>query len=136
MLEGSSYNAEAYGQERFLDHDKVTGAVDRIYRRIDWSDHDACWEWPGAHNFKGYGLISVQNRHVCTHRLMYWVERGPIPSGMLVLHKCDNSKCCNPAHLFLGTHKENTQDMIKKRRGVNPPTHRGADCTWSKLTTA
>ncbi len=136
MSDSRRYDPTDWGRERFLGPDERNFAVDRIYRRIDWSDYDGCWEWHGAHNKKGYGIISIDNRRICTHRLMYWVERGAIPAGMLVLHKCDNPKCCNPAHLFLGTAKENTQDMMKRGRGAPPPTHKGESCTWSKLTTA
>lgn len=67
------------------------------------------------------------------HRVMYAAEVGQIPLGLLVLHKCDNPKCCNPEHLFLGTHKDNTQDCIAKGRFVITP-HKGEKNGNSKLT--
>lgn len=52
-----------------------------------------------------------------THRVSFALRNGPIPHGMLVLHKCDNPPCCNPEHLFLGNTRENAWDMISKGRG-------------------
>ena len=50
------------------------------------------------------------------HRIAWEFENGPVPDGMCVCHSCDNPPCCNPKHLFLGSHQDNTQDMMKKGR--------------------
>lgn len=77
---------------------------------------DACWPWIGAITKGGYGLLSAEGTQHYSHRLSYQMNHGEIPSGLWVLHKCDNRKCCNPAHLFLGTHIDNMRDASQKKR--------------------
>lgn len=78
-----------------------------------------CWEWQASCYPAGYGAIKV-NRHVIgAHRYAYMVFRGPIPRGLFVMHACDNRLCCNPAHLSLGTPRENVLDMMRKGRNRN-----------------
>lgn len=66
-----------------------------------------CMEFQGALNSSGYGNIRIGDRVIGAHRVAYTVYNGEILDGMHVLHKCNNPKCCNPDHLFLGTHKDN-----------------------------
>ncbi len=72
-----------------------------------------CWIWTASKDTHGYGKTG---RNIKTHRLSWEVNVGPIPPGLCVLHKCDNPPCCNPQHLFLGTKKDNSQDMSSKNR--------------------
>lgn len=83
-----------------------------------------CLEWTGGTNDKGYGKIGVEDKKtVYVHRLAWAITNGPIPSGLKVLHHCDNPPCCEAEgddHLFLGTQAENLADMTAKgRRGTN-----------------
>lgn len=84
---------------------------------------DECWEWNGLCNQDGYGQKKINGTSWQTHRLAFawatgnWTDNGPkIPDGMLVLHRCDNPPCCNPSHLFLGTHADNVRDAVSKGR--------------------
>ena len=75
-----------------------------------------CWLWIGAlknkygHGVMGMGLSKATNKLIASHRLSYLLNVGPIPEGLHVLHKCDNQNCCNPEHLYLGTHQDNMRD--------------------------
>lgn len=85
--------------------------------RLDYQEHTGCWNWKGHLNNKGYGTISWKGKQVLASRLvaMFWLglkENDPRD----VLHRCDNGKCFNPKHLFLGTHQENMQDSARKGR--------------------
>lgn len=75
-----------------------------------------CWEWAGYCNPDGYGQRKINGKTLRAHRMSYTVYSGEIPEGLCVLHKCDNPKCCNPEHLFIGTHSDNMKDMWDKNR--------------------
>lgn len=77
---------------------------------------DKCWEWTGGLDRQGYGKFYNQRGAPRAHRFSYELAFGPIPQGKLVCHHCDNPKCIRPDHLFIGTHKDNTQDAVRKNR--------------------
>jgi len=79
-----------------------------------------CLEWNGNRYPNGYGRISYRNKERLVHRLVYELENGPIPPGMVVCHACDNKACVNAAHLFVGTQADNLEDMTRKGRRVTP----------------
>lgn len=77
---------------------------------------DGCWIWTGASDQKAGVRTYGQCRGERAHRASYELHVGPIPDGMWVLHHCDNPPCVNPAHLFLGTVRDNVDDMLRKGR--------------------
>lgn len=89
-----------------------------------------CWEWIASLDHQGYGHFKFNGKMVGAHRMSYMIRCGDIPKGMCVLHKCDNPICVRPSHLFLGTLKDNTQDMLRKGRF---PNYQGENHNRSKL---
>lgn len=80
---------------------------------------NGCWEWQGGKVRYGYGGFHDENHRLrFAHRYSWEMHNGPIPKGLFVCHTCDNPPCINPAHLFIGTPKDNTQDMIRKGRSA------------------
>ena len=77
---------------------------------------EGCWGWKGSIIRNNYGTVKYENKNLFSHRVSWIIYKGEIPKGMLVCHSCDNPICTNPEHLFLGTYKDNMQDMIKKGR--------------------
>lgn len=83
-----------------------------------------CHEWTGYTMPGGYGMVHRDGKTVTTHRAAWELVNGPIPEGQYVLHRCDNRKCVNVEHLFLGTFDDNMADMVRKNRqahGVKNP---------------
>ncbi len=75
-----------------------------------------CILWTGNLTDRGYGQMQFHGKRTYVHRISYAINIGPIPEGMFICHTCDVRNCINPEHLFLGTAKENIQDMVRKGR--------------------
>lgn len=88
---------------------------ERLWAKVDKTT--TCWLWKGS-LWGGYGRIWKTGERSSTqvHRISWELVNGPIPEGILVLHKCDNGRCVRPSHLFLGSHQDNTDDMMRKGR--------------------
>lgn len=99
--------------------------MDRVHQ-VPWS---GCWLWDGSISRKGYGHLSRRGRRLLAHRLAYEAFVGPIEGGMHVCHRCDVPACCNPDHLFLGTHADNMADKCAKQRQTRGTTQPRAKLT-------
>lgn len=96
-------------------------AEERFWEKVDKTEDEECWNWIANKDLRGYGKIRLNRSGVhyneFAHRFSFVIHsKNPIPCGLWVLHRCDNPSCVNPSHLFLGTPKDNTQDMFKKGR--------------------
>jgi hypothetical protein len=93
---------------------------------------NGCWNWVAAKDRDGYGLLTHhRGKQIRAHRASYEFHVAKISVGLLVCHSCDNPSCINPNHLFVGTSKENTRDMLDKNRR---PVLRGERHPNAKLT--
>lgn len=87
-----------------------------------------CWEWQGSCNTTGYGTVAWHQKNYTAHRIAAWLSglvtspSAPTSSKepLHVLHKCDNRKCCNPQHFFIGTYADNQLDAYTKKRRAQP----------------
>lgn len=101
--------------------------IKRFWSRVDIRGPDECWNWNHAMNRSGYGIVKLwaladRGKAVTAHRFAWAVANGPVPKGSgyhgtVVAHRCDNRRCCNPAHLFLTDQRGNLQDCLDKGRG-------------------
>lgn len=97
---------------------------DRFWAKVDIRNPDDCWEWKGYckkptdSSRLPYGRFSIMGKQWGAHRFAYVLSKGEIGIGLCVCHACDNPKCCNPSHLWVGTREENNKDMHAKGRYI------------------
>ncbi len=88
-----------------------------FWKKVDVKQIDECWNWIGAVNKDGYGRARFQGKSIYVHRLSLIYQEPNLDFGKkVVMHICDNPRCCNPKHLLLGTHADNQADKFKKQR--------------------
>lgn len=110
----------------------------RFWDRVDFKPGGKCWLWTGSLSDRGYGYLRHEGRiRRATHLSWEYANGASFPAGMFACHHCDNPPCVNPEHLFVGTARDNSLDMVAKGRAYKPaPTaictrcghHRTDDC--------
>jgi hypothetical protein len=103
--------------------------IERFMNFVPEARSDECWEWQSVRNRRGYGKFWLNGRTDLAHRVSYELHNGPIPAGDLVRHTCDNPPCVNPAHLLVGSRKDNARDAVERGQYL-----RGEDNPRAKLT--
>ena len=105
---------------------------ERFWNKVNKDTDNGCWEWTAHLNKKGrYGRIKINGKEKLAHRVSWEMMHGSIPNNMRILHHCDNPRCVNPSHLFIGTQADNMRDAVSKGRNG---CLKGEAHPWSKLT--
>jgi len=99
---------------------KTKTDIERFEKFVETTEN--CHNWGGYLSEKGYAKFTVSGKPVRAARWIYEYLNGPIPDGLQVCHKCDNRKCVNPEHLFIGSATDNRRDMISKGRSKSKLT--------------
>lgn len=101
---------------------KPTGIKARFWAKVDKTK--SCWIFTSNHGGTTYGMLSVpKGEEYLAHRISWVIHYGLIPRGLKVLHTCDQPRCVNPLHLFLGTSQDNMDDMVNKGRSLKGSRH-------------
>lgn len=119
-------------KRRLKEEEKLESVKKRFEKHV--VRNDGCWDWKGCIHHSGYLPFNYYGSINSYAHIVSWkIHFGEIPKGMCVCHKCDNKKCTNPEHLFLGTQKENVDDMYSKNRGQTGTKHHKAKLDDEKV---
>lgn len=110
--------------------------LERFWSYVGKAGKDDCWLWKGGITKSGYGAFDLRGRTLGAHRLALTLTCGPLGPDIQACHRCDVRACCNPNHLFAGTARDNTRDMIEKGRKHSKvgDRHHMARLTDAKVT--
>jgi len=123
----------------YRENSGARGAIGRFRNKLEECSKDKgiedCWEWGWSRWRDGYGMFYITDRPRLIYRgahIFSWelAHNQSVPEGMIVRHTCDNPPCINPHHLLLGTHADNTQDMISRGRHLGKRSYD----TWTRTS--
>jgi hypothetical protein len=107
-------------------------SIEFVKSKITINQETNCWDWIGSLQTSGYGQVKEAGKNWTAHRASWVAHHGAIADGKQVLHHCDNPRCCNPEHMYLGSVQDNVNDKMRRGRHVkrgkdkNRRTYRGA----------
>jgi predicted XRE-type DNA-binding protein len=104
--------------------------LERFWNKVEVKGEDDCWNWVRRLSEDGYGQYTFHGSSQIASRVSYFIHHGPFEKKLFVCHSCDNRKCVNPNHLWLGTHQDNMDDMVNKKRSIS---HKGENNLTAKL---
>jgi hypothetical protein len=99
--------------QRYLTKDEK---IERFWSLVDKNAPNGCWNWTGSVWASGYGGAPHIGVVSAAHRVSWYLHNGKQPDGLMVCHKCNNKKCVNPDHLYLGTGSDNALDRWRLTR--------------------
>lgn len=117
LIPGSSFAWQ--NANWWVDPIKRATIFERFWKNVNRAHAKKCWFWVGYVSDRGYGVFGIGNHpqvRVKAHRFAWLASRGDIPEGQEVCHRCDVPQCVNPDHLFLGSHRDNVLDSVRKGR--------------------
>lgn len=105
--------------------------MERFISKVEKTE--SCWIWKAGYSGDGYGTFWHNKKQIAAHRASFIFFNGEIPIGLLIRHKCDNSKCVNPEHLELGTVKDNMKDKLDRDRQPRGSKHNNSKLTEEQI---
>lgn len=129
MSEATSVLPQSVKEIKFSDKD-----IERFWSKVHKGGEDECWDWMRGKDKDGYGAFWLNNEDIRAHRLAFIMKNGQIPSNMFVCHRCDNPACVNPGHMFLGSSRDNINDMLSKGRTLKGEKNNGAKLKEHQVT--
>jgi hypothetical protein len=130
--------ARAHGGRHSRSRPRPRGSLLERFNRyaVRSADPDACWDWSASSFQSGYGALAAappSREMLSAHRVSFELHVGPIPAGLCCLHRCDQPRCTNPRHLFLGTIQDNNHDKMMKCRQSRGEGHPRAKLTQQQV---
>ena len=108
---------------------------EKFWKKVEKGEPDQCWNWKASIRDDGYGAFWDGEKNISAHRYAFRDVKGELVAGQVILHSCDNPKCCNPRHLTQGSVAENVADREKKGRRIAPKgeSHRSSKATQADI---